>query len=119
MTATGRVLEVDTWLNDEAAAAGTVVECHPEISFAELNGGLPVPYGKKTWAGHHLRRDLLEKAGIVVPADLGTAGERGAPDDVLDAAAAAWTARRVATGAARSLPDRPEPFGDRRAAIVY
>ena len=33
-------------------------------------------------------------------------------DDVLDAAAVAWTARRVAAGAARRLPAEPERFSD-------
>jgi predicted RNase H-like nuclease len=33
-------------------------------------------------------------------------------DDVLDAAAVAWTAVRVARGVARHLPDPPERFSD-------
>jgi predicted RNase H-like nuclease len=33
-------------------------------------------------------------------------------DDVLDAAAVAWTADRVARGTARHAPDPPERFSD-------
>jgi predicted RNase H-like nuclease len=40
-------------------------------------------------------------------------------DDVLDAAAAAWTARRKAVGEARSLPDPPELIRGRPVAIWY
>jgi len=35
-----------------------------------------------------------------------------AVDDVLDAAAAAWTARRYANGQAQSMPGTPEVFSD-------
>ena len=54
------------------------------------------------------RLDLLERNGITVPSALGVAGA-AAPDDVLDAAAAAWTAGRIANGAARSLPTLTTP----------
>lgn len=39
------------------------------------------------------------------------------PDDVLDAAAACWTARRVADGVARVYPDPPERFDGIEACI--
>jgi predicted RNase H-like nuclease len=40
-------------------------------------------------------------------------------DDVLDAAAVAWTANRIAVGIASTLPDPPEQVGGRRVAIWY
>ncbi|MBA6441247.1 DUF429 domain-containing protein [Streptomyces sp. GMR22] len=82
-------------------------EVHPEVSFAALGEGRPVPWSKKSWNGQAVRRRLLEDQGIVLPDDLGPAG-RVPPDDVLDAAAAAWSARRIALRAARSLPDPPQ-----------
>ncbi|MCQ8190784.1 DUF429 domain-containing protein [Streptomyces rugosispiralis] len=82
-------------------------EVHPEVSFAALEEGRPVPWSKKSWNGQAVRRRLLADQGIVLPDDLGVAG-RVPPDDVLDAAAAAWSARRIALRAARSLPDPPE-----------
>jgi predicted RNase H-like nuclease len=58
-------------------------------------------------------------AGIVLPDDLGSAGRAAAVDDVLDAAAAAWTARRVAHGQAHPLPDPPEHLTDGRTAAIW
>jgi predicted RNase H-like nuclease len=86
---------------------GRAFEVHPELSFLALTG-LPELPPKKTWEGAHLRRGALEAAGIVLPGDLGLAG--AAPvDDLLDAAAAAWTAARIASGEAECLPSDPEP----------
>ncbi len=82
-------------------------EIHPEVSFRAMAQGRIVFSSKKTWRGQMQRRDLLQEAGIGVPAELGEAGRAG-PDDVLDAAAAAWTAHRIATDQATSYPDPPE-----------
>lgn len=94
-----------------------VVEVHPEVSFRHL-AGRPLAWSKKSWNGLLLRRDLLAGAGIALP-DLipGVAG--AAADDVVDPAAAAWLARRIATGAGRSLPDPPQLSDGRRVAIWY
>jgi len=82
-----------------------------------LAGG-PLPYPKKTWAGQALRRSLLRDAGVVLGDALGPA-DRVPVDDVLDAAVAAWTARRVALGTARSLPSPPEDVGDGWPAAIW
>lgn len=97
----------------EAVAADDprVIEVHPEVSFAALAGG-ELRWPKKTWAGQQLRQGLLAAAGIELPADLGPASAV-APDDVLDAAAAAWSAQRYALGEAQSLPPDASP-GERK-----
>jgi predicted RNase H-like nuclease len=82
-------------------------EVHPEISFAELNGGTPVAPSKKTWNGQMARRALLAGVGISLPGNLAAAGAVP-PDDILDAAAVAWSADRIARGQASSLPDPPQ-----------
>ncbi|WP_431046083.1 DUF429 domain-containing protein [Streptomyces sp. P1-3] len=82
-------------------------EVHPEVSFAAMNGGRPVAASKKSWNGQAARRRLLADHGIVLPEELGAAG-RVPPDDILDAAAAAWSARRIALRTAARLPDPPE-----------
>ncbi|MCP9211075.1 DUF429 domain-containing protein [Streptomyces sp. NEAU-Y11] len=82
-------------------------EVHPEVSFAAMNGSQPVAWSKKSWNGQAVRRGLLVAEGIVLPEDLGPAG-RVPADDLLDAAAAAWSAHRIARRTARSLPDPPE-----------
>jgi predicted RNase H-like nuclease len=101
---TAKVLEVEQW---RRASGHQAWEVHPEVVFREL-AGQPLTTPKKVWAGQHERRDLLRAGGVVVPDQLGPAGQFAAPDDVIDAAAVAWTARRIALGEARSLPDPPE-----------
>jgi predicted RNase H-like nuclease len=99
-----RVLEVDEW----ARRAGVEVrEGHPEVSFATM-AGAPLSTSKKTWAGVNERLALLSAHGVEIPADLGSAGRTAGPDDVVDAAAMAWTALRIGTGDAISLPSPPE-----------
>lgn len=97
-----------------------VVECHPECSFAEMNDGQPLAAPKHTWQGLHDRLELLSHHGIDLrDAPLGEVGRRAAPDDVVDAAATAWTAGRVAEGRARSLPDPPERFAAGPDAAIW
>lgn len=95
--------------NDCLADAGgdRLFEVHPEVSFWALAGRTPLRHRKKSWAGQMARRSLLQAAGIVLPDELGDAG-RVPPDDVLDAAAAAWSAHRIAQGLAHPLPDPPQ-----------
>jgi predicted RNase H-like nuclease len=110
-----KILQVDRWVRQ---TRHRVVEVHPEASFAQLAGAPPEPR-KSTWAGAARRRQLLAGAGIVIPEDLGPAGEKAAVDDVLDAAAAAWTALRVIRDQARPYPDPPELFSDGLAAAIW
>jgi predicted RNase H-like nuclease len=69
-------------------------EVHPELAFAALNGGAPLTDSKHTRVGLGARRELLAKTGITLPPRVGGAAE----DDLLDAAAVAWSARRIADG---------------------
>jgi predicted RNase H-like nuclease len=92
-------------------------EAHPEVSFRQM-AGEPLPYAKKTWSGQARRRDLLARQGVVLPDHLGPAGQ-APPDDVLDAAAVAWTAHRKATGVAQSHPSPPEDNDGTPIAIWY
>jgi predicted RNase H-like nuclease len=87
-----------------ADADERVIEVHPEVSFCALRNREPLPFPKTTWNGQAIRRAALADAGIVLPDELeGPAG--GVPvADVLDAAAAAWSARRHARGESESLP---------------
>ena len=102
-----KVREVDVWL---PSAPCDVVEVHPEVSFAAL-AGAPLDARKHTWTGARLRHRLLTEAGITI-GDIGAPGARANVDDVLDAAVAAWTARRVDQGTATSLPETPQTFAD-------
>jgi predicted RNase H-like nuclease len=66
-----------------------------------------VPESKHSAAGLAVRRALLASAGITLPAAPAGAAE----DDLLDAAAVAWSARRIAAGTAAVLSD-PAQRGD-------
>ena len=80
--------------------------------------GAPIMAGKRSPEGLAARRHALSDAGIPAPIDLAEA--RGvAPDDVLDAAAVAWSARRIVAGQARSFPDPPERLADGRLAAIW
>jgi predicted RNase H-like nuclease len=113
-----KILDVDQWLQAGSPAPARVVEAHPELSFAAM-AGAPLRSRKITWAGAVQRRALLAQAGIVLGGDLGLAGEQAGVDDVLDAAATAWTARRVSEGSARCLPPSPEVFSDGISAAIW
>ncbi len=86
-----------------------VVEGHPELSFRTMNGGAPLNHSKHTGAGIIERIRLLENAGVSealrhVAASVGRAAKL---DDILDAAALAWTARRIVQGTAERVPEDP------------
>jgi predicted RNase H-like nuclease len=105
-----KIGQVDRWLRTPPAGV-QVVEVHPELSFGAM-AGAPLAERKSTWAGVVRRRQLLADHGIELPDDLGVPGQNAGPDDVLDGAAVAWTAARVASGQARCLPDPPDRFSD-------
>jgi predicted RNase H-like nuclease len=100
----GRIFEAA----DVAASDDRIVEVHPEVSFRALKGA-PLHTKKSTWSGIAERRAFLAGAGILLPDGL-PGGGQAAPDDVVDAAVAAWSALRVAEGRAATLP--AEPSGD-------
>jgi predicted RNase H-like nuclease len=110
-----KILDVDAFVR---GSTRTVVEVHPELSFAAM-AGAPLADAKTTWAGMQARRRLLLDEGVDVDADLGAAARRTGIDDLLDAAAVAWTARRVARGRAISRPDPPEILDDGWPAAIW
>ena len=104
-----KVLELAGWWSAVGGPAG-VREVHPETSFSLMTGA-PIAASKRTGEGLALRRAALADQGIVPPGDLGWPRRAAGPDDVLDAAAVAWTARRIAAGTARCFPDPPVALG--------
>ena len=100
----------------DIAVGATVIEVHPEVSFAAM-AGAPVLPGKRTEEGVAARLDVLRQVGLLPPSVLSGSGY--GTDDVLDAVAVAWTAHRYATGAAHSLPDPPETASDGIAAAIW
>ena len=104
-----KVREVDTLLRDDATLRRRIREVHPELCFYYLAGNSAMSEGKKTQAGRSQRRSLLE-AQFGDPFSLLLARKRTrgcAPDDVVDAFVALWTARRIAHGQAVTIPAAP------------
>lgn len=103
-----KILEVDLLLRTDTAFQDIVFEVHPEICFQQLSGR-PMAFPKKRADGRNERlamlRPLFGEAPIQAAAALGSSG--AAMDDVLDAFAALWSARRIATGSATVLPLAP------------
>jgi hypothetical protein len=114
-------------------------EVHPELSFMELRADREpgtdraLSCSKHTAAGRAHRRRLLEEVGIVLPrpdsgrvsipiATLGDAigtASSVPEDDILDAAVAAWTARRIVAGTSTGYPSWGVPVaGDRRIGLI-
>ncbi len=109
-----RTLEVDALLGDDAR----LFEVHPEVSFRAM-AGAPMRFAKKTWNGQMERRAALAGTGMELPDALPDQVGRVPPDDLLDAAAVAWSAARIAAGSARSLPDPPERNTEGRAMAIW
>ena len=94
-----------------------VFEVHPELSFAVLMGAVPKD-SKRTWSGAVSRWRALRGAGLDLSRiDSSTTGPAGV-DDVLDAIAIAWSARRAAAGEAHSYPDPPEVLPSGRLMAI-
>ncbi|MBM3689149.1 MAG: DUF429 domain-containing protein [Actinobacteria bacterium] len=108
LSASGRSLSRQTWNLlraiaevDTLADDPRIVECHPEIAFALMNGQ-PIDERKKTPAGREARLDLLRRW-------LPDLADPTYGDDGLDAIACAWSAARIASGDALALPHGEVP----------
>lgn len=123
---TGNGLSVQAWgLKAKLLQANSLYESgshalyevHPEVSFTAM--GLTFDDGgKRSWRGQRARLRRLHDVGIDLPDDVGAAGDVPT-DDLLDAAAAAWSAHRIATGAASSLPDPPQVNERGRVVAIW
>ena len=97
------VLEVKDFLHGDYLRAA---EVHPEVSFQAM-AGKPMSFHKSLQAGIAERLELLEShfpniVDVAVRANV-TGPPHPGLDDVLDAVAAAWTARRLIQGKAKRL----------------
>ena len=80
--------------------------------------GEPFHYSKHSWNGQAERRRLIAGAGIDLPAPHPEAG-KVPPHDLLDAAAAAWSACRVAAGKAEVLPSSAAGCDTSQRALIW
>ncbi|HEX2493279.1 MAG TPA: DUF429 domain-containing protein, partial [Steroidobacter sp.] len=86
----------------------SVREVHPEVSFAEMNGGRPMIHAKRSSSGRREREELIGTLwpGLDLNLDAGLPRGEFARDDFLDAVAALWSIRRYVHGLAACLPKR-------------
>ena len=98
-----KIAEVDALMSP--GLQSRVLEGHPEVSFTTMRGGRPFDDKKKSDSGHTARLETLRSFFPEVEV---RAADRRPPgvarDDLVDAYAMLWTARRVVCGAARRLP---------------
>jgi predicted RNase H-like nuclease len=107
-----KIREIDVLITP--ALQSRVYEVHPEAAFWVMNGKQPVALAKKAKSQNHkpglsLRRELLRSAGFPIQR-LPNATYRKSDvgdDDLIDACACAWTARRIFEGKALSFPEHP------------
>lgn len=108
----GKIREMDDLLRPRHPARNVVREIHPEILFWALHGGEPMRHNKRTEEGYTERIRVLTRhysdSEEIVACVLSTLPRKDVgKDDVLDALAAAVTAR-LGARALRSLPEHPE-----------
>lgn len=106
-----KIREWDLLMRSDARARQQVREIHPEVCFAAMDGNSGLAEPKKSPDGSERRLALLaQHFGEMPVKDLiqRVPKSRAAPDDVLDALAALWSAQRIARGVAMSLPSPPE-----------
>jgi predicted RNase H-like nuclease len=105
-----KIAEVDAALRGDAELRNIVFEVHPELCFRTW-AGKPVMHPKKSHEGAQLRAALIEQVwpGAIDRCSHDLAKVGGwQNDDLIDAFAALWTARRILAGTAIHVPAVPE-----------
>ncbi len=102
-----KIAELDRWVTPDHDEL--LFEVHPELAFARLAGGAPLPDAKRTPAGAAHRAALLRTAvrneSFDPVAERARLGAGVAVDDVADAAAVACSAAQLAVGRGTALGD--------------
>jgi predicted RNase H-like nuclease len=104
-----KIREIDHALRASADLRARVFEVHPEVTFSAWSGA-PIILPKRKAAGHAIRRILIDDSfgpRAFESARTSIARRDATDDDIADAFAALWTARRIIAGDARSIPDSP------------
>jgi predicted RNase H-like nuclease len=94
-----------------------LVEVHPEVSFA-LMAGTPMAHAKRRPGGRSERLRVLREFFPDLDVHAGGRIEGTSPDDLLDAFAVAWSARRWSTGAHARLGGDEDRRGLRMEIIA-
>jgi predicted RNase H-like nuclease len=112
----GKIREVDGL--QSPGLQERLFEACPELSFAVMSGGAPMRHNKRTAEGRAERvATLIANLGEVAPV-VDTPPKGATSDDVFDALALAWTARRYAAGSSIRLGDGVDDTGLRMEVIA-
>ncbi len=106
-----KIAEVGAWF---VGAPCPVYEVFPEAAFGAMVGRV-VSERKRSRDGEEIRRRALDAQWVAPPARLSGVGR----DDLLDACAVAWSARRLAHGEGACVPDLPPIVRGHAQAIWY
>jgi predicted RNase H-like nuclease len=105
-----KIKDVDTVLRQQPQLAEHVFEVHPEVCFYFWAGRQPMRHPKRTGFGFAERLDLVRTvfgdAAEAIRAEVSP--DQAGDDDILDALAALWSARRIHSGVAIRLPELEE-----------
>jgi predicted RNase H-like nuclease len=110
-----KIREVDALLSP--ALQQRLVEACPELSFAVLKGA-PMTFSKATAAGRAERTGVLGAVFADVGAHMSSPPPGARTDDVLDAFALAWTARRYTSGSHLHLGGELDETGLRMEMVA-
>jgi len=105
-----KIRDVDEALRQRPELRALVWEVHPELCFYNWAERQPMRYSKHSGFGFVERLELVravfggaaEEIRSIIP------GRLAADDDILDALAALWTAKRIHAGTAVRLPEMEE-----------
>jgi len=106
-----RMRQMDEILQTDHEARKVIREAHPEVMFWGLNRGRPLTFAKKAAAGEGERLEILERVyppakALFFEMKKTLSGKSAAPDDLLDALAAAVTGL-ISGGKLKTLPETP------------
>jgi predicted RNase H-like nuclease len=104
-----KICEVDRMLSGDPRLQDRVREVHPEVCFAVWNNGMPMLHRKSRGPGRVEREALIDSVWPGERERLRRVlrGHRYKADDLNDAFAALWTARRIRNNEAAVLPVVP------------
>jgi len=112
----GKIREVDDVMTPRLQRQ--LFEACPELSFAVMSGGVPMRHNKRTAEGRAERVVALGAALGKVAGLVAAPPQGAASDDVFDALALAWTARRSLTGSCVRLGGEVDETGLRMEVIA-
>ena len=107
----GKIREIDEFLSKNSHYKNGILESHPELCFALLNGGNPILDNKKNPDGERKRvellRDYYEKTEDLITFAMSNTKIKHMMDDVLDALCLAVVGKLISERGFMCVPETP------------